>query len=84
MGKTTDMFGRWKFWVPVNLPFEAKTHAASRERNIELLILLSDFMMNFYVEKYSKVRISVECMKFLYKNVKKNKMKQVDILISKN
>ena len=35
-----------KFWSPQNLLFSAKTNAASRERKIELLILISDFMVN--------------------------------------
>ena len=35
MGKTTDTFGRLKFWLPVNLPLYAKTYGASRESNIE-------------------------------------------------
>ena len=43
MGKRTDRFGRMKFQT---LPFYAKTNAASRESKIELLILVSDFMVN--------------------------------------
>ena len=46
MGKTTDTFGRLRFCLPLNLPFEANTYAAGRESNIELLILVSDFIVN--------------------------------------
>ena len=46
MGKRTDRFGRMKFQPPQTLPFQAKTNAASRESKIELLILVSDFMVN--------------------------------------
>ena len=46
MGKRTDRFGRMKFPPPQTLPFQAKTNAASRESEIELLILVSDFMVN--------------------------------------
>ena len=35
-----------KFQPPQTLPFQAKTNAASRESKIELLILVSDFMVN--------------------------------------
>ena len=46
MGKTTDTFGRLKFWLSVKLLFQSKTYAASRESNIELLMLGSGFMVN--------------------------------------
>ena len=46
IGKAPDMFGGLKFWLLVNLPFKVKIYAASRESNIELLILISDFMVN--------------------------------------
>ena len=42
---TTDTFGRLKFWLPQNLPFQAKTYAQSRETDIELLMLVSDFIV---------------------------------------
>ena len=48
-GKTTDRFGKinfWEFWLPQNLLFKAKSYAASRESKIELLMLISDFMVN--------------------------------------
>ena len=41
MGKTTDMFGRMKFWLAQNF-----TYAISRESRIELSMLFSDFMVN--------------------------------------
>ena len=45
MGKTTDMFGKLKFWLPVNLPFQAKTYVADRVNKIELLMLALDIMV---------------------------------------
>ena len=58
MKYTTDKFGRMKFWSPQNLSFYAKPYAASRESNVELLIVVSDFMVNsrfkiLYGIKYS-------------------------------
>ena len=41
MAKTTDMFGSMKFWFKPKL-----TYAAGRESMIELLVLVSDFMVN--------------------------------------
>ena len=41
MAKTTDMFGSMKFWFKPKL-----TYAAGRESMIELLELVSDFMVN--------------------------------------
>ena len=35
-----------KFWLLQNLLFYAKSYAARRESKIELLILVSDFMVN--------------------------------------
>ena len=45
MGKTTDTFGRLKFWLPVNLPFQAKPYAADRATKIELLMLALEVMV---------------------------------------
>ena len=45
MGKTTNTFERLQFWLLQNLTL-VKIYAASRESNIELLILVSDFMVN--------------------------------------
>ena len=47
MGKTTDMFGRLKFQLPQNLPFQAKTCATGRASKIELLMLVSEVMVIF-------------------------------------
>ena len=58
MGKATDTFGKLKFWLSVNLLFYAKTYGASRESNIESLILVSDFMVNSTMKI-----ICMECMK---------------------
>ena len=43
MGKTTDTFGRLKFWFPQNFLFYAKIHAADRASNFDLLMLVLDF-----------------------------------------
>ena len=60
-GNTTDRFGRKILAIPHNLPFSAKNYAAaSRESKIELLKLVSDFMMIFRL-KICK-GISVESM----------------------
>ena len=40
------MFGSMKFWLPQNLSFSDKTYAAIRKSKIELLMLVSDFMVN--------------------------------------
>ena len=45
MGKTTDTFGRLKFRLQVNSPFQAKTYAADRATKTELLMLVSDIMV---------------------------------------
>ena len=45
-GETSDIFGRLKFQLPQNLPSQAKTYAASRASNIELLMLVSNFKTN--------------------------------------
>ena len=42
MGKTTDILGQLKFQVLQNSPFYAKTFAAGRANNIELLMLVLD------------------------------------------
>ena len=47
MGKTTDTFGRLKFELPHNLPFQAKTCTVGRASKTELLMLVSDLMVIF-------------------------------------
>ena len=64
------MFGRLKFWQPQNFPFKAKTYAASKESNIELLMLALDFMVNYTVKTTHK-DISVECIECFTKDAKK-------------
>ena len=50
MGKTIDMFGRLKFWLPQNYSL-AKTYAASRESKIERVIDASFWLCGeFYAE----------------------------------
>ena len=46
MGKTTYIFRRMKFQLPQILLFYAKTYAASRESKVELLMLVSDLVVN--------------------------------------
>ena len=50
------MFRRMKFRLPQTLPFEAKfkTYAASRENNMELLMPVSDFMVNSMLKNTQK------------------------------
>ena len=62
VGKTTDTFGRLKFWLPQNLPFQGKTYGAGRASNIELMLVLY-----FKVDYRMKIleSISVECMECL-------------------
>ena len=55
MGKTTDMFGRLKFWLPVNLRFYCNTDAASREKQYRVINTSFRLYGGFYAEKYSKV-----------------------------
>ena len=50
MEKTTDTLGRPKFRLPQNSPFQAKTSAAGRANNIELLMLVLD-CGEFYTEQ---------------------------------
>ena len=45
MGKTTDTFGKSKFWLPQNSSFKGKTCAADRAKNIDLLMLVLDFVV---------------------------------------
>ena len=48
MGKTTDMF--YVLWLKIRLPetlsLQAKSYAAGRANNTELLMLVSDFKVN--------------------------------------
>ena len=53
------------------LPFTAKTYAASRESNIELLIPASDFMVNSTLKILKG--ISVECTELLNEDAYKKK-----------
>ena len=69
MVKTTDRFGMMKFWPPQNLLFKAKTYAASRESNIELLIIVSDFMVNSWLKIYILYGISIEFIECLNEDV---------------
>ena len=64
--------------MPVNLPFYSKTYAASRERNIELLIIVSDFMVNSMLKILKD--ISMECMECLNGDAKKKRKKKGQIL----
>ena len=41
-----DTFEAMKLWLSQNFPFYANTYATSRESNIELLMLVSDFVVN--------------------------------------
>ena len=59
-GKTIDRFGRMKFWLSQNLLFYAKTYAASGECKMELLIIVSDFMMN------SRLKNTLDSIAFLW------------------
>ena len=45
MGQTTDIFGRLKFRLPVNLQFLAKSYAADRATKIVLLMLVMEVMV---------------------------------------
>ena len=53
------------------LPFEVKTYATSRESNTELLMQVSDFMVNYMLKILKD--ISVECMECLNEDSKKKK-----------
>ena len=46
MGRTTDTFEKLKFWLPQNLPFQAKAcTAAGRASKIDLLLLVLNIMV---------------------------------------
>ena len=63
MGKRTDRFGRMKFQPPQTLPFQAKANATSRESKIELLILVSDFMVNHRLKILNGISMEfMECL----------------------
>ena len=63
MGKANDTFGRMKFQPPQNLLLQGKTNAASRESKIELLMLVSDFMVNSTLKILNGVSVeSMECL----------------------
>ena len=47
MGKRTDTFWWLKLRLPQTLPFYAKSYAAGRANNTELLMLVLDFKVNF-------------------------------------
>ena len=67
MEKTTDMSGRLKFWLPQNLLIKAKIYAADRSNNLELLILVLDFKVDYKLKTLEG--ISVECMECLNEDV---------------
>ena len=46
MGKTTDTFLWLKIWLPQILLLLAKSYAAGRANNTELLMLVADFKEN--------------------------------------
>ena len=46
MGKTTDTFLWSKIWLPQTLSLLAKSYAAGRAYNTELLMLVSDIKVN--------------------------------------
>ena len=63
MGKTTDMFFRSKFQLPQNSPFKTKTCAAGRASNIELSMLVLDFMVKFRLKILNGISVeSMECL----------------------
>ena len=63
MGKATDVFGRSKYQLPQNSPFEAKTCAAGRANNIELLMLVLDFTVNSKLKIHNGISVeSMECL----------------------
>ena len=47
MGKTIDTFWWLKIQLPQNLPLQAKSYVAGRANNTELLMLVSDFNVNY-------------------------------------
>ena len=62
--KQLDTFGRMKFWLPLKLSyFLSQTYAASRESKIELLMLVSDFMVNSMLKILKGVFVEfMECL----------------------
>ena len=70
-----------KFWLPQKLLLYAKTYAASRESIIELLILVSGFMVNSRLKNTLWHFYKIHGMP--YQGCVEEK-KQVDIIISKN
>ena len=62
MAKATDTFRRMKFWLPQILPLSTVTYAASRESNIELLILISDFVMNSMLKNNERYFCEIHVM----------------------
>ena len=52
-----------KYWLPQNSPFQAKTYAESRESKIELLMLISDFMVNSKLKILKGISVEfIECL----------------------
>ena len=68
MGKTTDGFGRPKFWLSQNTVL-SQTCTAGRANNIELSMLVLDFVVNFKLKNTHG--ISVEFMECINKNVRR-------------
>ena len=63
MGKTTDTFFGSKFQLPQNSPFYTKTCAAGRANNIELSMLVSDFMVKCRLKILDGISVeSMECL----------------------
>ena len=63
MGKITDTFGRSKFWLPQNSQFKARTCAAGRVNNIELLMLVLDFVVNSRLKILNSISVEfMECL----------------------
>ena len=63
-----------KFWLSQNLLFKAKTYAASRESNIELLIIVSDFMANSRLKILYGISMEfIECLNTRMHRKKKKK-----------
>ena len=60
MGKTTDTLGRSKFQLLQNSRFKP---SSGRENNIELLILVLDFMVNYRLKMLNSISVeSMECL----------------------
>ena len=47
MGKATDMFGTSKLRMPQNLPFKVKIYATDRTSNIDSLMLVLHFKVDY-------------------------------------